>query len=403
MIALKKQNKYTKFYTAFGVSFGLIFPIFSIIFDLILGDYAFTIQSLAVIHTASPLHYVIDTAPFFMGLAFFFLGKKQDEVELLNLDLTKRVENATKKLNSKNEGLTKAIIQMKRSEKRIKVQSDELKLRNSELSTLKNELEIEYKKMTDSIEYAKAIQSAVLVEDQNISSFIKDSFVMYQPKDIVGGDFYMVKRLSNITILAVADCVGHGVPGALMTVLGYQMIKNIITPSLISTEAEELRPDLILYLLNEQFTAAFTNSDMKASMEIGICILHEDTYEGNYIEFAGARQSLFYFQNGEQHVLSGSKNDIGSNTSHKKDGYTTHRLYITDDINFYMFSDGYQDQFGGPNNKRFFKKNLLSLLESNHKLPMASQKEHLQENLDSWMGKNPQLDDICILGCRVGN
>ena len=88
MIALKKQNKHTKFYTAFGVSFGLIFPIFSIMFDLILGDYAFTIQSLAVIHTASPLHYVIDTTPFFLGLAFFFLGKKQDEVELLNLDLT---------------------------------------------------------------------------------------------------------------------------------------------------------------------------------------------------------------------------------------------------------------------------------------------------------------------------
>ena len=135
------------------------------------------------------------------------------------------MEVASDRLRSKNENLTKAVLQMRLAERKIRTQANKLENRNEELTTLKGQLEIENKKVKDSIRYAKAIQDAFLVGDSDDLPIVKDFFILYKPKDIVGGDFYIKKRVGNVGILAVADCIGHGAPGALMTVLSYQLSK----------------------------------------------------------------------------------------------------------------------------------------------------------------------------------
>lgn len=258
------------------------------------------------------------------------------------------------------------------------------------------ELEASNRKLTDSIQYAKKIQKSVLPEEKSIEKLFEDAFVLYKPKDIVGGDFYSVFEKGDKIIVAAADCTGHGVPGALMSMLGDSLLRSVIDYK------EEHRPDLILNFIRDGVSKTLRQgeNDGKDGMEIGVLAYHP---EKKIIEFAGSRMSLVYFQNDEMHELKADKMFIGGfNADHFE--FSLQTISTQEKTTLYLFSDGFQDQFGGEQNRKIGSKHLKELLAEIHQKPMYEQKVLLEIFLYKWMNQqtdNQQMDDILVMGIKV--
>jgi serine phosphatase RsbU (regulator of sigma subunit) len=274
-----------------------------------------------------------------------------------------------------------------------------LKWQTENALRLYDEVELQKKEMTDSIEYAKRIQTILLPETNFINEILNDYFVLFQPRDIVSGDFYWMSTKSEKTMVAVADCTGHGVPGAFMSILGITFLNAIV-------QNDNLQADTILNLMREQVIKALkqTGKDLenKDGMDMAICIID---WGNARIEYAGANIPLILLRStpSSQHDLievSPDRMPIGIHASTPKP-FTKQTIPIMPGDAIYMFSDGYCDQFGGPELKKFKKKNLIKLLAEIHTLNMTEQRNRLKKNLDDWMGDLPQVDDILLLGIKI--
>ncbi|MCS6795476.1 MAG: response regulator [Raineya sp.] len=259
------------------------------------------------------------------------------------------------------------------------------------------ELEYTTSKLLDSINYAKRIQKSVLPTEQSIAKLFKDAFVLYKPKDIVGGDFYAVFDKEDTIIVAVGDCTGHGVPGALMSMLGDALLRSIIDYK------EEHSPEKILNLLKEGVSNALRQEDTQNQdgMEVGVLAYHPYS---RVVEFSSSRRDLIYFENGEMKEIKADKILIGGTTYYTDEQFTLHTIPLQGETTLYLFSDGYQDQFGGEMNKKIGSKKLKELLASIHHKPMYEQKVFLETFLQEWMRYQPnneQMDDILVMGIRV--
>jgi len=254
--------------------------------------------------------------------------------------------------------------------------------------------------ITDSLHYAEKIQHAVLPREAYIKKCFTQHFVLYKAKDIVSGDFYWITRKAATIMLAVADCTGHGVPGAFMSMLGISFLNDILRKSMKHFFTGNLTASDMLEQLRKSIKKALkqtsTDSLTKDGMDMSFIIVDLDT---KYLQFSGAFNPLILIRNKEITKIKGDRNPIGIHLNEMP--FTNHEMQLEEGDCLYMFSDGYIDQFGGPKNKKFLAKRFEQLLLEIHEKPMPEQKNILDETLIDWMGDNEQVDDICVFGCRI--
>jgi PAS domain S-box-containing protein len=257
------------------------------------------------------------------------------------------------------------------------------------------ELQQHNKDMVDSIQYASRIQEAILPDVQKIKSTFKDAFVLYQPKDVVSGDYYFFYQRKNKIVVAAVDCTGHGVPGALMSIIANGIFKEVIIKKGIEEPSEILYAlDDELYLaLNKQNNEGVTNDGMDVAL--GVFDLEENT-----LTYSGAFRPMLLVRNNKFIEFEANRFPIGFYGDVKKE-FVSKKIELEENDTFYFFTDGYCDQFGGEQKKKFNRKRFKELLLSAQSMEMDEQESFLQYALLNWRQDEPQVDDVCIIGVRI--
>jgi len=312
-------------------------------------------------------------------------------------DFSRTSKNLTKKLIEVEELSAKSIEQEKEKQKILETQNEvletQVKERTSEIEEQKKLIEEKNKDITDSINYAKRIQEALLPEQSSLANLFSESFVLFKPKDIVSGDFYWFTEYEGKKIIVAADCTGHGVPGALMSMIGCNILNKIILDEGIT------QPDLILDRLNEEVRTALKQrenaSETRDGMDIAII-----TIINNELQFSGAHRPLYIISNGKLTEIKANKFSIGGIQEEKRT-FTNHILTLQKNELLYLSSDGYADQFGGENGKKLMTKNFKELLLKIQNDSMKEQKQILSDSIESWKGTREQIDDILIIGIKI--
>lgn len=277
----------------------------------------------------------------------------------------------------------------------IEAQRDEIQrqIHISELQT--DKILKQNKDITDSIEYAKHIQIALFPDKLSLQKILKDGFCLFKPKDIVSGDFYWVAQVENKSIIVVADCTGHGVPGAFMSIIGINFLNEIIYDEEIITPSEilnQLRKKIIKTMVH-----ANRIDESKDGMDMSLIVVD---YENMKLEYAGAYNHLYYIHDRMLNVIKADRMPVG--LSEKSIApFTNHTIDICKGDLFYMFTDGYADQFGGPLKKKFRIGNLRELLLDIQEKNMVEQKRILFETFINWKERQAQVDDILSIGIRI--
>jgi len=261
-----------------------------------------------------------------------------------------------------------------------------------EIEEQHNVLEEQHREITDSINYAKRIQDAILPPLKLVKGYIPDSFILYQPKDIVAGDFYWMEGVNNLIIFAAADCTGHGVPGAMVSVVCHNAMNRAVREFML------IEPDEILNKTRDIVVETFEKSDedVRDGMDVALCTINT---ESNKLSFSGANNGLYFIRNGELLQIKPDKQPIGKYDDSKP--FTKHEMDLEKGDVIYTFSDGYADQFGGPKGKKFMYRPFRELLLSIHTKPMSEQHDLLMNAFEEWRGKMEQIDDVCVIGVRI--
>ncbi len=269
-----------------------------------------------------------------------------------------------------------------------------MKQKNQELEKKQLYIEEKNQKLEDSISYAKRIQLAALASDKQIKIYFPESFVLYEPKDIVSGDFYWFAALKDKIYVATIDCTGHGVPGALLTMIANAHLVEIVKVLKID------EPDKILNMLHTYICNTLKQEESKNldGLDIAICAIDKTNKK---LEYAGARIPLVYIRNNKLEMIKGDRYSIGGYNKKIIRTFTKHSIELNQETIFYMFSDGYTDQFGGPKNRRFRIDKLNTLLFEIHKRPMNEQKDILKKSIEQWRKEEPQTDDILVMGIKI--
>ncbi|MDX2304448.1 MAG: tetratricopeptide repeat protein [Microscillaceae bacterium] len=280
-------------------------------------------------------------------------------------------------------------------QKHIEKKNKMLELQNFEINLQNEEIENQNKDIRDSIEYAQRIQAAMLPSQEKIVKALPEHFILFKPRDIVSGDFYWFQDRGDIVILGAIDCTGHGVPGAFMSLIANDLLNEIII------EKNIIEPDYILKELHHKIMFALNQEETKNrdGMDIAMCVIHKDK---KILEFAGAYNPMVYIQNQEINMIKGDSFPIGG--WHFMDGeriFTRHQIDISQPTVVYIYSDGFQDQFGGPDGRKLMKSHFRKLLQEIHTLPMSKQKDILNRTINNWMRGHEQVDDMLIIGVKL--
>lgn len=277
--------------------------------------------------------------------------------------------------------------------KEKKILEDKVEERTAEVVQKSLEIEKKNKDITDSIRYAKRIQTAVLPPEVPFD----DTFIFFRPKDIVSGDFYWIETVDDKEMIAAVDCTGHGVPGAFLSILGHSMLTKIVREYGIKEPAK------ILDQLDLEIVNALHQKNVEGErvvndgMDLALICYNKDT---QILEYAGGYNPLIMIRNGELEEIKADRFPIGMTTVHKDKKFTTHEIKVEKGDSFYIFSDGYADQFGGPEGRKFRKKYLKDLLVSIQHMSMKEQGEELEKIILDWMKNHDQIDDIVFIGRR---
>lgn len=279
--------------------------------------------------------------------------------------------------------------------KTLRIQNMELSDQREQILTQKNIIEYKNRSLSDSIQYAKHIQTAVLDPIDFLTDFELDNFILFKPKDVVSGDFYWGLRKNNKIIVAAVDCTGHGVPGAFMSMLGHTFLEEILNNFNVPDAASILNHlrDEVISTLKQKGIAGETRD----GMDISVCIIDRDN---GMLDFAGANNPLYLIRDNKLTIVHADRMPIGIYLTSAKP-FTNKILEIKRGDLLYLFSDGYADQFGGDNGKKFMYKNFQALLINNHNKPMAIQQEILDNCFEKWKGSFEQIDDVLVIGIRL--
>ncbi|TAF67824.1 MAG: hypothetical protein EAZ55_02040 [Cytophagales bacterium] len=280
----------------------------------------------------------------------------------------------------------------------INAQNDQILEKSQKLEAAYTEIMVKNRDITDSIEYAKRIQEALLPTSQEIQQALPESFIWLKPRDIVSGDFYWITQTPDEkVVIAAIDCTGHGVPGALMSMVADAYLNQIVNMQNI-TEADQ-----ILNQLHKNVRKAFKqeHTESRDGMDLALCVIDKKQKQ---VSFAGAKNPLLYIQNNQVEIIKADRFPIGGLQHEAERFFTKHTINIAEPTTFYLFSDGIQDQFGGEKGKKFMLTNLRELLLKTHQMPMEEQKEVMQNAINEWMekGEAQQIDDILLMGFKVG-
>ncbi len=276
---------------------------------------------------------------------------------------------------------------------------EQLRNEKERIEQLLKELAQKNQDLQESIYYARRIQRAILPDPRTLQVYYEDSFIFYREKDIVSGDFYWIAEAGTKLYLAAVDCTGHGVPGAFMAVMGSNFLSQILQRLQVDD------PGMLLDILDKWVKDTLrqsSDSEVADGMDVALCIVDMETHE---LAFAGAFRPFWYFRNGELHEIRGTRRPIGGAGKYYKEGeeppFEVFRLQLQKGDTFYLFSDGFIDQFGGPEGKKFSKRRFKELLIAIHKEPMERQRALIEEAFEKWKGDNEQTDDVMVIGVRV--
>ena len=251
------------------------------------------------------------------------------------------------------------------------------------------------KEIRSSIEYAKMLQETILCSPEIITQEFPEHFILFQPKDIVSGDFYWFHSKKDFDFIAVADCTGHGVPGAMVSMVCNNALNKIII------EEDENDTAKILDRVNKEVKGVFkkegSKSEANDGMDIALCAINK---ERNKLFFSGANRPLVIIRKSEVIDIDADRKSIGG-VNYEDNTFSKQEVILEKDDVIYMFSDGYVDQFGGENGKKLKSKPFKELLLSIHLLSMDDQKESLKNFFESWKGNIEQIDDVCVIGVKL--
>lgn len=285
-----------------------------------------------------------------------------------------------------------ANIKLEEKNRTISQQKDEIEKQRDLAAAQRDQISYQKRHIEDSILYAKRIQTALIPSIELFSDKL-EHFVLYKPLAIVSGDFYWVSSQSKPQVIISADCTGHGVPGAFMSMLGVTMLNEIVNGKHI------LMPDQIIENLRQGIIKSLKQvaeeDSIKDGMDIAVCVVD---FDNNILWFAGANNPLYLVRNGELIHYRGDKMPVAIH--YKMEPFTLHKIDLQKGDAFYVFSDGYADQFGGPKQKKFMSMQLRETLVAMAGMPMLKQGEKLNEIFEEWRGEGPQIDDVTMIGVR---
>lgn len=281
-------------------------------------------------------------------------------------------------------------------EEEVKKRTAKIQLQKEEIEAQRDEIEKKNEDILDSIQYASRIQTAVIPPLFDLTSVFKDAFVLNKPRDIVSGDFYWFARRDNLIFIAAADCTGHGVPGAFMSMLGIASLNEIVNS--VDCQCDSA---YILNRLRDKIKVSLRQEgkigEAKDGMDIAFCIIDLQNME---ISYAGAYNPLLLIRDNELSEFKADKMPIGIHLNDKKN-FKNHKIALKPNDRFYLFSDGYVDQFGGEKGRKFLSKNFKNLLLENHQKDFSDQHDILEETITSWMGNHHQIDDMLVIGFKI--
>jgi serine phosphatase RsbU (regulator of sigma subunit)/Tfp pilus assembly protein PilF len=309
------------------------------------------------------------------------------------------LENQSSELKEKNNKIIRANEELTSLNESISKQNAQIVEANEELTVLNEAISKQNSEIRDSISYAQRIQAAMMPPEQYFHEVLNDVFILFKPRDIVSGDFFWIKQVKQYVILAAADCTGHGVPGAFMSLLGISFLNEIVQRREI-TQANQVLNELRRQIRNSlrQHGQA---EESKDGIDMALCVIDE---KNNTLQYSGANNPLYLIRD---------QNGAPELTEFKADrmplGYYqgTFKTFANQDIQleygdvFYLFSDGFVDQKGGKDNKKFMSRKFKNLLLKIHQEPMQEQKKILDKTINDWMGDHSQIDDILVIGVRV--
>jgi serine phosphatase RsbU (regulator of sigma subunit) len=272
----------------------------------------------------------------------------------------------------------------------------ELDARTREVVEQKELLEVKNKDITDSIVYAKNSQKAMLPPHNVLSEYFADSFVFYKPRDIVSGDFYWAARFESKVLIACADCTGHGVPGAFMSLIGTTVLKEVARMKNVTS------PQALLNTMDVEIFNLLNNKAQDFQIDDGMDMsVIEFDLETKKIRLSSANRPILIYTNNAFIEIKGDRRPIGGSMRREEQSFEMQELQLEAGDIIYMFSDGITDQFGGPLGKKWKKSGLKSLLEKCANMGMDRQSEELKTQFNAWKGALPQTDDVIVLGMRV--
>jgi serine phosphatase RsbU (regulator of sigma subunit) len=268
-----------------------------------------------------------------------------------------------------------------------------LKRSKDSISRYVKDIESNNRQITDSINYASRIQNAILPTEKFLSEILNDYFILFRPKDIVSGDFYWVGKVNDKVLIISADCTGHGVPGAFMSMLGVAFLNEIIGRENISNPTEILSHmrEMIVHSLGQD-----SGSENKDGMEMAVVSID---YNKKIIHFATTQNSLYLVR--DKKLIETKCDEIPLSIHPKIYNFTNQTIEIKKNDQIYIFSDGYADQFGGPHNKKFKYKSFRQLILETSENPMKEQRKILEERFVDWKGDHDQTDDVILIGIKI--
>jgi len=335
--------------------------------------------------------------------------KKNEEMNKKVLLMNEMVFKEKKKADELNEQLqierAKIETEKKKVEDKVKklwTQSTAIHKEKERINELRIEIEKKHAEIIDSVNYAKRIQEAILPEKKEITSYLSNSFILFQPRDIVSGDFYWFSQKDGKSIIAAIDCTGHGVPGAFMSMIGNTLLNQIVN------ERGVTDPGKILNNLNVEISRSLKqtheDSESRDGMDGAICCFElssqNEAQQELKLHYAGANRPLYFVRNNNLEEIKANKFPIGGIELGTPKNFTTHTFTLQQNDTIYVFTDGFADQFGSNNKKlmtKKFKEVLLSIIDK----PMEEQRDYLETFIQQWKGTTEQTDDILVIGIKM--
>ena len=364
----KLLSRPTYSYALAGALFGCAFPVISTVFDVLVLGLDLTWSNLMLAQREQPLHWVIDTAPVFLGFFASLAGRKQETVQKINAGL----------------------------EETVRIRTIELQEQNAQLAQTQKELERSMYRIQQSISYAQRIQQAILLDIRTLQTEFPDSAIIYRPKDVVSGDFPWCVKTNDGILMAAVDCTGHGVPGAFMSLVGYFILNSIVREKGVTD------PGLILNELHDRVSLALDQHNQRMvqdGMELLLCHIDRNN---NVVEYASAGGIMYHISSEGLTEHKGDSLNIGGRRPKKwVGGYTTHRFqYNTGDL-IALFSDGIPDQAAPDGGKKYGYDRLKNILSEQNQKPLSAVWAALGRDIDNHMNGTEQVDDMLLMAARL--